>query len=99
VKDGYCTVEEITAVGPANTNTFKSVVDRTVKFFDTYVIPLLYALAFLLFMIGLVRYFFLGGEENRAKGRDFVLWGLIGFVVLFGLWGIVHLFLSAIPGA
>jgi hypothetical protein len=100
VKDGYCTLDEIVGTAPKKTGTtFKDVVDRTVAFFDSYVIPLLYALAFLLFMIGLVRYFFLEGEENRAKGRGFALWGLIGFVVLFGLWGIVHLLLSAIPGA
>jgi hypothetical protein len=79
--------------------TFASLVDtKIVPFVDTAVIPLLYVLAFLFFMIGVARYFFTGGEENREKGKAFVLWGLIGMVAIFGIWGVVRLLLSAIPG-
>ena len=67
------------------------------KVVDTAVMPLLYALAFLLFLIGMVRFFFMEGEEGRQKGRVFMLWGMIGFVVLFGVWGIVRLLLSVLP--
>ncbi len=80
--------------------TFADIVNNgIVPFIDGKVIPLLYALAFLLFTFGVFRYFFTGGDENRETGRTFVLWGLIGFVVLFGVWGIIRLLLSAIPGA
>lgn len=84
-----------TATGP----TFSTVVTNVIAFFDGYVIPLLYALAFLFFLIGVVRYFFMGGDENRQKARPFVLWGLVGLVVIFAIWGIVRLLLSSIPGA
>ena len=65
-----------------------------VYFFDTYIIPLMYALMFLFFVFGVFRYFFTGGEENRATGRVFVLWSLIGMVAVFSVWGVVNLLLS-----
>ncbi len=77
--------------------TFAQLVNSIVKLVDTAVMPLLYALAFILFLIGMVRFFFMGGEEARQKGRVFMLWGIIGFVVLFGVWGIVRLFLEVLP--
>lgn len=78
--------------------TFAQLVDRIVGLVDTAVMPLLYALAFILFLIGMVRFFFMGGEEARQKGKVFMLWGIIGFVVLFGVWGIVRIFLTVLPG-
>jgi hypothetical protein len=44
-----------------------------------------------------VRYFFTGGEENRTVARAFMIWSLVGMVVLFGLWGIVQTLVSIIP--
>lgn len=63
---------------------------------DGGIIPLLYALAFLFFLIGMARFFFAYSEENRQKGKQFALWGIIGFVVLFSVWGLVKLLLSVI---
>lgn len=101
VRDGNCTLDEIVVTAPSRGGmTFADIVnDRIVPFVDGAVIPLLYVLAFLFFVIGVARYFFTGGEENRQKGKAFVLWGLIGMVAIFGVWGVVHLLLSAIPGA
>jgi len=74
--------------------TFATVVNNFISFVNNSVIPLLFALAFLFFLAGLVRYFFSGGDENRQKGREFALWGMIGLVVLFGVWAIVNLLLA-----
>ena len=80
--------------------TFAEVVSggrgSVVWYFDTYIIPLLYAILFLLFMFGMVRYFFFGGEENREKGKAFVVWGLIGMVAVFSVWGVVNLLLNVL---
>lgn len=63
------------------------------------IVPLIYALAFLFFIIGMVRFFFLGdSEENRQKGKSFMIWGIITFVVMFSVWGIVRLLMTALPG-
>lgn len=88
------TAASTAASGP----TFANLVNNSVvPFFNGAVIPLLYALAFLVMIFGLVRYFFTGGEENREKGKQFLVWGILGLVVIFSLWGIVNLLLSIIP--
>ena len=79
--------------------TFAQLVDSLVSLVDSAVIPLLYAFAFIFFLVGMVRFFFMGGEEARKKGKEFMLWGIIGFVVLFSVWGIVRLLLSVFPSA
>lgn len=86
----------VVALAPvaAHAASFKDLTDDIVEFVNASIIPLFYTLAFLLFIIGMVRFFFLGGEEGREKGRQFMLWGIIGFVVMFSVWGIVRLLLT-----
>ena len=79
--------------------TFATLTQSVVSFVDSGVIPLLYAFAFLVFIIGMARFFFLEGEEERKKGKEFMFFGIIGLAVIFGVWGVVHLFLSVLPGA
>ncbi len=77
--------------------TFAQFVDtKIVTLIDGSIIPLLYALAFLFFLGGVARFFFAASQENRDKGKQFAFWGVIGFVVLFSVWGLVKLLLSVI---
>ncbi|HRH24145.1 MAG TPA: hypothetical protein PK109_00960 [Candidatus Paceibacterota bacterium] len=77
--------------------SFAEFVDgKIVPLIDGAVIPLLYALAFIFFLIGVARFFFADGDESREKGKQFALWGIIAFFVLFSVWGIVKLLLSVI---
>lgn len=78
--------------------SFAEVTEDIVDLVNGSVVPLVYALAFLLFIFGMVRFFFFGGEENREKGKTFMIWGVIGFVVMFSVWGIVRLLLTVLPG-
>lgn len=78
----------------AHAASLRGLQEEIVKFVNASIIPLFYTLAFLFFVIGMVRFFFLGGEENREKGRQFMLWSIIGFVVMFSVWGIVRLLLT-----
>jgi heme/copper-type cytochrome/quinol oxidase subunit 4 len=82
----------------AHAASFKELTASIVTLVNTAVVPLIYSIAFILFLIGMVRFFFLGGEEGREKGKAFMLWGIIGFVVMFSVWGIVRLLLTALPG-
>jgi FtsH-binding integral membrane protein len=65
---------------------------------DGYIMPLLYALAFLFFIFGIARLFFSDNDEKRKEGRSFALWGIIGLVVMFAVWGIVKIFLRILTG-
>lgn len=81
----------------AQTASLASFTNDLVGFVNGSIVPLFYALAFLVFMFGMVRYFFLEqGEEGREKGKQLMLWGIIGFVVMFSVWGIVNLLLATL---
>jgi hypothetical protein len=71
---------------------------------NTVIVPVIFALAFAVFVWGVVNYFFLhgGNEEKRTEGRQFVFWGILGMALLFSVWGFVNLLLSTLgiaPGA
>jgi len=65
---------------------------------STVIVPLIFTLAFLVFIWGVINYFFLHGSEEakREEGRQFILWGLIGMAVLFSVWGFVNILLSTL---
>ncbi len=61
-------------------------------------VPVLMALAFIVFLWGVYKYFILGAadEKSRTDGRQFTLWGIIGFVIILSLWGIVNLLMGTL---
>lgn len=65
---------------------------------NTVVVPIIFALAFLSVIWGIVNYFFLqvDNDEKRAEGRQFILWGILGMVVMFSVWGLVNILLSTL---
>lgn len=70
-------------------NVFKSLV----LFINSTLIPLIFALAILMFFYGIFKFFILGGgdESSRAEGRQLMLWAVIGFVVMASLYGIIEI--------
>lgn len=66
---------------------------------NTVIVPTIFAFAFLFFVWGMVKYFFINNNGDEAKiseGRKFALWGIIGMVMLFSVWGFVNLVLSTL---
>src|SRR4051812_48849653 len=70
-----------------------------ISFIDNLLVPLVFAIAFIVFLWGVYTYFIAGGanEEKRAEGQKFVLWAIIGFVVMFSIWGLINLVRSSLP--
>ncbi len=64
-----------------------------IGFINDWLVPVLIAIAFIVFLWGVFNYFILGAADadKRKEGREFVLWGIIGFVIIFSLWGLVNL--------
>ncbi len=57
---------------------------------STSVIPLLFVLATAIFVWGVVQYVINDQEEaKRAKGRSFMIWGIIALTVMVSIWGLV----------
>lgn len=79
--------------------TFKDIVyGSIVPIVDFAIIPLLYAFAFLFFLMGIFNLFFTDNEEKRKSGRQFAIWGVIGFAVISSVWGLVRFMLALLQG-
>ncbi len=54
------------------------------------IVPLIFNLALLLFVWGVVQYVINPSEEaKKEKGRQFMIWGIIALTVMFSVWGLV----------
>lgn len=62
-------------------------------FINNVLVPLVFGLALLVFIYGMFQYFILGGasDDSREKGRQLIIWAVIGFVMMVSIWGIVNL--------
>lgn len=71
-------------------------ISSVLAFVNGYVIPLIIAAAILVFMYGMLQYFVIGAsnEEQRAKGKQLIIWATIGLVLMLSLQGIVMLLTS-----
>lgn len=55
------------------------------------VVPVLVALGIVYFVWGVVSYMIGSDEEAKKKGRDRVIYGIIGLAVIVAMWGLVNI--------
>ncbi|HQU07659.1 MAG: hypothetical protein B7X04_01975 [Parcubacteria group bacterium 21-54-25] len=57
-------------------------------------VPVLFAVAFIVLLWGLFKAFVLGANDEEAKGegKNVIMYGIGGLVVMLTIWGIVHIF-------
>jgi len=73
-------------------NGFAGVVSSVLKIFDA-AMPVLVALALVLFMVGVVKYIYSEGEH---KNRDLIMWSLIALFIMVSIWGILRVLLNSL---
>lgn len=68
------------------------------SFINDILIPLVFAIALLVFLYGVFKYFILGGGDSgsREEGTQLMLYAVIGFVVMVSIFGIVNLIASGL---
>ncbi len=79
--------------GPSATyGQIGTVVQNTMQFINRILVPLIFALAFLMFIWGMFRYFIFGGgdEGSRETGKQLMIWGVVAFVMMVSIWGLVN---------
>ena len=66
------------------------------RLINTVLVPLVFAIAFIVFIWGIFQYFIAGGhdEEAKEKGRSLMLYGIIGFFVMIAVWGLVNILVN-----
>jgi len=71
---------------------FQDVLCFVTKIINDSVIPLIFAVAVLSFVWGVVQFVINNGEEaKREKGRQFMIWGIIALAVMISVWGLVRI--------
>ena len=63
------------------------------NFINNVLIPLVFAVALLIFIWGMFRFFIYGGheDEEREKGKSLMIWSIVAFVLMVSIFGIVNL--------
>jgi len=67
--------------------------DKLITFINGTLVPLVFAVAFIVFLWGMFKTFILGGRRiiKKKKGKQLMMYAIVGFVVMISLWGIVNL--------
>ena len=82
-----------TLTGGGGGATLQSMLADIYGAFDSYIIPFLVTIAFIAFLINVIRYFIWksDSEDGRESARRYLVWSLIGFVIIVAMWGIINL--------
>lgn len=85
--------------GALNTQPIANLSNSVIGIINTVVVPVVFAIAFIVFLWGVFTYFIAGGaqEEKRQEGARFVFSAIIGLVVMISIWGLVNLVGSSLP--
>jgi NADH:ubiquinone oxidoreductase subunit 2 (subunit N) len=60
-------------------------------------VPLIFALAFIVFIYGVFKYFIAAGDGSKAKeGKNLMLYGLLGFFIMVSVWGLVNILVGSV---
>lgn len=67
-----------------------TIVDKINQIIINPIIILLFGLALLLFLWGVLRFITgMESDEARTTGRRHMIWGVIGMIIMFGVWAII----------
>lgn len=71
----------------------QSLASFVINFINNVAVPLVFALAFVVFIWGVFEFFILGAsnDEKKKKGKSLMMYGLIGFFLMVSVWGLVHI--------
>ena len=81
------TMAQTTASNISDVGTF------IINTINNVLVPVIFAVAFIIFLWGAFWTFIVGAndEEVKTKGKNLMLWGLIGFFVMLSVWGLVNI--------
>ncbi len=54
------------------------------------ILPLLFSSALAVFVYGVVKFISNSDSKEQGKGKDFMVWGIIGLFVMISVWGLVN---------
>ena len=83
----------------AEAQTIKEWIDRIKSQILVPVISLLFVLATLMFIYGMMKYFIIGAgtPAEIEKGRKLAIYGIVGMALMIGAWGVVYIICGFFP--
>ncbi len=78
--------------------SLQNLMKNTIIVISDTVIPFLFGIAFLMFVINVIRYFVIEGsnEQGRDKAKDLAVYSVAAFTFLILFWGIINLLVDSI---
>ena len=97
---GRCIAVTTTSSGSGGINigVIKPYADSIKNLINNVLVPVLMAVAFIVFLWGVFKYFIWNkeSESEKMEGRKYAMWGIIGFVIILSLWGLVNILREAL---
>lgn len=90
---GALAVFALPLVSFAAVNNLSDVGTFIINTINNILVPVIFAIAFIVFLWGAFNAFIIGATNDTAKenGKNLMLWGLIGFFVMVSIWGLVNI--------
>lgn len=81
-----------------NLNYLTPYSDGIINLINGILVPVLMAVAFIVFLWGVYKYFIYHGanETEKMEGRKYAMWGIVGFVIILSVWGLVRIVSGAL---
>lgn len=68
-----------------------------INLINNIAVPFIFALAFLVFIWGVFKYFINGKDDAaRKEGKNLMLYGLLGFFIMVSVWGLVNILVNSV---
>ena len=75
----------------ASAQGINTIIGKLTGLFNNTLIPLIFILATLIFLWGMVLYVAKGHDPaEQKKAKSLMLWGIIGLFVMIAVWGLVN---------
>ena len=68
--------------------TLKDVIDFFTCLIGRTLVPLIFAVALVVFLWGVIKFIQAQEASEREEGRQFMIWGIIALTVMISVWGL-----------
>ena len=81
-----------------DTGSLQAFLGGLISFMNNVIIPFILGIAFLIFVVNVVRFFVIGGatDEGQKNAKNLALYSVGAFVFILSFWAIVNLLISGI---
>jgi len=88
----------LVSLAASSINTIDDVGQFIIGTINGVLVPVLFAVAFIVFLWGAFTTFILGAgaADVQTKGKSLMLYGLIGFFVMVSIWGLVKIMTGSV---